>query len=174
METEKWREEYDTVRKSMPTEGYILKSIDGSPCKVNIEYVTGKEPFMYGLAYLPQIVGAPVGWFARSINDRSSYGFKLILLPKAREMLLREFGVSETQVQVDGFKVIRSSTQGHSLLVELYRDKNNSSNRKTEDSISRKHDLSRDVPETDNGGDSGNDVSDGSVEVRVGRGEQEG
>lgn len=120
--TSNWQEDFDRVSKQPPADSSILKTVDGTAVKVVIELLEGKEPFMYALIYVPTLVGSDVGWFARSVNDKSMFGWKAILLPKARHEIIRVHGMSKTIAPVDGLRVVRRSQEGKSLLVELYKE----------------------------------------------------
>jgi hypothetical protein len=122
MSSTDWKRDFNKAINTPPNEGVHLKTLDGSPAKIIIELHDGKEPFMYGLIYVPSLVGTPVGWYARGIADKSTYGWKAILLPKARHAILRKHGLNSVQVPVYGLKVVRPSREGKSLLVELLKE----------------------------------------------------
>ena len=64
MSTEQqWAKEFDTQLANLPGEGAILEAYGGGTARLNIELVEGKDPFIYGRAYVPSIVGQPIsGW----------------------------------------------------------------------------------------------------------------
>lgn len=119
-----WATEFEKMRQNPPVEpGTVLTTIDGSPVAVHISLPEGKKPFFYGIVYLASVVGQPVGWYARSINDSSKEkleGIKLIVMTKARNKLLRQFGIATPTIPVkSGLKVHHKSESGKSILVEL-------------------------------------------------------
>jgi hypothetical protein len=118
--TDSWKDQFEAAKSAPPSAGTILVSLDGKPVKVNIELAAGKAPFMYGICHLPCIVGQPVGWYARSTEDETNYGWKCILLPKARDRVIRARGIASPVVGVKSLKVIRESREGKSLLVEVH------------------------------------------------------
>lgn len=116
---DEWAKTYDALIKNPPVAGTIIKSLDGKPILIRVDLVKGKTPCMYGLAYVPQIVGCALGWFARSVDDRTLNGQKLILLPRAREIVIKTFGISSKQVPIYSLRIVRTSQSGKSLLVEI-------------------------------------------------------
>ncbi len=117
-----WQESFSEVAATPPVEGSVIKTLDGSDVKIIIDLIEGKEPFMYALVYVPTIVGTEIGWFARDVKDQTTYGLKAILLPKARNEIIRLHGLKKTVVSTLGLKVIRKSREGKSLLVELWKE----------------------------------------------------
>lgn len=114
-----WQVEFDRVTKTPPPPGAILTTLDGSPLAVHIEFPQGKAPFMYALAHVPCIVGCQLGWFARSVDEESMYGWKVILLPKARDKVIQRIGIARNKVGVGSIRIIRASHAGKSLLGEI-------------------------------------------------------
>ena len=87
--------------------------------RLDVELVDGKPPFVYGRVYIPHIVGAPLGWFLQPFDSDSAYGWKCILLPKAREEALRRLGITERRIPVKALKIVRYSRTGSSVLCEV-------------------------------------------------------
>lgn len=119
-----WAAQYEQMRNNPPVEpGTVLTTIDGSPSAVHISLPDGKKPFYYGIVYLASVVGQPVGWYTRSVNDDSKEkleGIKLIVMTKSRNLLLRKFGIANPIIPVkEGLKVHHKSESGKSILVEL-------------------------------------------------------
>ena len=118
-DTQQWSEEYQKILNSPPSEGDILRCLGGVEARLDVEIVGGRPPFVYGRAYIPCIVGEPVGWFLQPFDSETAHGWKCILLPKAREDCLRKRGLVDTKIKVQALKVVRASESGQSLLCEV-------------------------------------------------------
>lgn len=121
-----WCKDYEQARQNPPSEkGTIIQTMDGSPCVVHIELPEGKQPFYYAILYLTSICSAPVGWYARSVTDKSNQrleGIKCIFMSQSRNKLLREKGIAKLEIAVDRFQIHHVSESGKSILVELVPD----------------------------------------------------
>lgn len=121
-----WSIDFEEARQNPPKEkGTIVTTFDGSPCAVHIELPEGNQPFYYAILYLTCIVGQPVGWYARSIDDISNArleGIKCIFMSQARNKLLRKYGIANRTISVDRFQIHHVSETGKSILVELVPD----------------------------------------------------
>lgn len=115
-----WSEEYDRLIQNPPREGDILKSGDDSPVILLIELKADSPPFVYGRAYVPEIVGAKLGWFLQSAESQGFHGWKCILMPRARTELIQRCGLKEEVIEIVSLKVIRHSVSGKSLLCEVH------------------------------------------------------
>jgi hypothetical protein len=122
-ELEEWRREYDELRKNPPTDGDRIYAYDAQgnrvDTKLTVECVQGKEPFISTRAALPQTVGAYLEWQTQSKENLFRYGWKCILLPKARNALIAEHGLAAEEIYVYGIKVVRRSDSGTSFLCEV-------------------------------------------------------
>ncbi len=119
-EVDQWNGQYSEYLNNPPQPGTILRAYgDDEMARIDIDIEKDKPPFLYGRAYVPCIVGQPLGWFLQSTDNNSAYGWKCILLPKAREEAIRRRGLSETMMTVYSLKVVRQSQSGNSLLCEI-------------------------------------------------------
>lgn len=116
-----WSKDYDACINNPPKDGDILTapSIDTLPALV-VELQEGKPPFIYGRAYVPEIAGAPLGWFLQSDPEESFHGWMCILLPRARTDLIRKYGLQNQTIRVKSLKMIRQSQSGKALLCEIH------------------------------------------------------
>lgn len=115
-----WSAEYDALIKNPPKEGDILRSADDSPVVLAIDLKEKAPPFIYGRAYVPEIVGSALGWFLQSKDSAGFHGWKCILMPRARTDLIQKCGLQSEVVEVTSLKVIRPSQSGLSLLCEVH------------------------------------------------------
>lgn len=118
-EINEWRREFQKYYDHPPMSSYYLKTEDDSPIKLEIVLSPGKPPFICTRAYVPMVVGAKLGWFAQKQGDRSSYGWKVILLPKSRDEAVKRFGLQNTEIYVKTLKIIKMADTGRSLLAEI-------------------------------------------------------
>lgn len=119
-ETAQWGGEYQKHLNQPPQPGIILRACgEGEMARIDIDTEPGKQPFLYGRAYVPCVVGQPLGWFLQTTENTSAYGWKCILLPKAREEAIRRRGLNEPVMTIYSLKVVRQSQSGQSLLCEV-------------------------------------------------------
>lgn len=114
-----WNEDYQKLVDSPPMAGDILQTNDGSPARLDRDLFEGNAPFVYGRAYVPEIVGSTLGWFLQGIGTKNTHGWKCILLPKARQECLRKLGILKSILPVKSLRVVRRSQSGMSLLCEV-------------------------------------------------------
>lgn len=115
-----WSDKYNEYLNNPPQPGTILRAYgEGELARIDVDIETGKPPFLYGRAYVPCIVGSPLGWYLQSKDNTSAYGWKCILLPKAREEAIRRLGLAQPVMTVYSLKVVRTSQSGNSLLCEI-------------------------------------------------------
>jgi len=119
MNTAEWSDQYQAHLDNPPADGTILKTLTQEPARLDIEIQQGKPPFLYGRAFVPCVVGEPVGWYLQPMDTKQAHGWKCILLPKAREECLRRCGLKETTIPVKSLRIIRKSKSGSSLLCEV-------------------------------------------------------
>ena len=114
-----WVDKYNEALDTPPVAGVILTSENGEPVKLVVEMQEGQPPFVYGRAHVPEIVQENVGWFLKDADTGGYYGWKCILLPRARAELLKKCEIVEETVSVQSLRVIRQSKSGKSLLCEV-------------------------------------------------------
>lgn len=119
MSTEKWAQAYQGLSDNPPEPGTVLRAYGGEDARLDLELVEGNPPFLYGRAFVPQIVGAELGWFLQPFDSDSAYGWKCILMPKAREECLRRCGITNERIAIKALKVVRYSRTGSSILCEV-------------------------------------------------------
>lgn len=117
--TDQWAKDYQNHSDNPPPEGTILRCYGGVDARLDLELVDGKPPFVYGRVYVPHIVGTALGWFLQPFDSDAAYGWKCILLPKAREEVLRKLGITEKRVRVKALRIVRYSRTGSSILCEV-------------------------------------------------------
>jgi len=116
-----WSAEYDTLINNPPKDGDILTaSTVEANVLLTVELKEDNPPFIYGRAYVPEIVGHPLGWYLLDPDCQNFHGWKCILLPQARTELIRKFGLQHETMEVRSLKVIRQSQSGKSLLCEVH------------------------------------------------------
>lgn len=120
MSSKNWAKEYDQYKDYKFQAGEILTTFDGSPARLTIDLNEGKQPFIYGVVYLPQIVGQALGWYLHEYESDSFFGMKCILVAAARDKVLHKLGVGLLKHKVKSLKVIRYSNTGKSLLCEIH------------------------------------------------------
>ena len=113
-----WNEKYVEVLNTPPIDGQVLKTTDGQLVRLDVDIEEGKQPFVYGRAFVPSIVGCPLGWFLHSVQIDKPFGLKCILLPNAREDILKAKGIHPV-VSVASLKVVRWADSGKALLCEV-------------------------------------------------------
>jgi hypothetical protein len=119
-EVGEWSAKYNEYLNNPPVPGTILRAYgDGEMARIDVDIEQGKPPFLYGRAYVPCIVGSPLGWYLQARDNTSAYGWKCILLPKAREEAIRRLGLDQPVMVVYSLKVVRTSQSGNSLLCEI-------------------------------------------------------
>ena len=113
-----WAEAYEKLIKEPPAPETILKTIDGSPARLEVELTTGKPPFIYAKAYVPMIVGERVQWFLHDMETTGS-GWKCILLPKSRDQIVKLSGLKKLIIPVQALKVVKHSASRKSVLCDV-------------------------------------------------------
>jgi len=116
-----WSQEYDSYISNPPKDGDILEaSTPDAGVLLVVELKEDNPPFIYGKAYVPEIVGHPLGWFLQDPSSQNYHGWKCILLPRARTELIRKFGLQSEEMVVKSLRVVRPSQSGKSLLCEVH------------------------------------------------------
>jgi len=116
-----WSKDYDRYINNPPEEGDILTTpTTDTLVALVVELKDGSAPFIYGRAYVPEIAGAPLGWFLQSDPEESFHGWMTILLPRARTDLIRKYGLQNQTILVKSLKMVRKSQSGRALLCEVH------------------------------------------------------
>jgi len=116
---EEWSKEYDTLIKTPPANGDYLVTCDGSKVKLDVIKVLHKSPFISTRAYVPEIIGQPLGWFVTGENEIRTHGWRVILGTKSRDECIRRFGITPNQIFVRRLRVLRISFDGQSIVAEV-------------------------------------------------------
>lgn len=119
MSPAEWAKEFDIISRTPPETGDLIATEDGSRVKLSVELEVGKAPFIYTRIHVPCVVGGKLGWFAQSVNDTSSFGWKAILLPEARDQVIRKYGIGSQSISVKALEVERVSHSGSSVLCRV-------------------------------------------------------
>ena len=116
-----WSKDYDHHINNPPKDGDILTtpSVDSKVALV-VELKEDSPPFIFGRAYVPEIVGHPLGWFLQSDTEENFHGWMCIILPRARTELIRKFGLQTPVIYVKSLKIVRESRSGRALLCEVH------------------------------------------------------
>jgi len=116
-----WSRDYDSYINNPPKEGDILTTPSADTLvALVVELQDGKPPFINGRAYVPEIAGAPLGWFLQSDPEESFHGWMCILLPRARTDLIRKYGLQNQTIVVKSLRMVRESQSGKALLCEVH------------------------------------------------------
>ena len=113
-----WLEQYNEVNDTPPAENDILTSFQGGQVVLTVEMTVGSPPFVYGRAYVPDIISEDVRWCLQETDDPR--GWKCILMPQSRAQLLKTAEIVDGKILVDGLKVVRLSPSGKSILCEVH------------------------------------------------------
>ncbi len=114
-----WVKSYAEICDNPPENGSILRAIEGEAV-LTIELNPGAPPFIYGRAYVPEAQGVELKWYLQGSERVSRHGYKCILLPQARTLLLKSGKELGETVTVKALRVIRASQTGKSLLCEVH------------------------------------------------------
>ncbi len=114
-----WSKKYNAITENPPADGSILVTVDGSLAKLTVEIVDGSAPFIYGRIYVPEIVGAKLGWYLQNVDMDTYHGWKCILMPRARADLIKKVGLDGDTVLVKSLRLVRKSQSGKSFLCEV-------------------------------------------------------
>ena len=110
---------YQDVVNNPPKAGDVLKTLDGSPAVHTVQVEEGKPPFIYGRAYVSEVLDQSLGWYLRGDGDDRSLGWKCVLMTKARREALSRCEVHDSKIKVVALKVVRPSESGKALLCEI-------------------------------------------------------
>lgn len=112
-----WRRAYDQVAQNPPI-GKMITAEEG-PIRLEIELNPGQPPFIYSRAYIRNVVGEIPDWFAQGAKQTNSFGWKLVLLNKSRDEVIRKLGVSKNVIFVKTIHVMKMSDSRRALLGEV-------------------------------------------------------
>lgn len=118
MSVSEWKTRFGELVNTPPID-QILTTEDGSPIRLEIELAPNRPPLIYTRVYVPNTVCGKLGWFAQSIKVRTGFGWKMILMPKARDETIKRLGLDKSVVGVSKVKIIKASASGRSLLGEI-------------------------------------------------------
>lgn len=117
-----WSKDYDDCISNPPSDGDILSTMgEDTDVLLVLELKENHPPFIYGRAFVPEIVGQPLGWYLQDTDSENSHGWKCILLPRARTELIRKYGLQSETMRVKSLRVVRPSQSGMSLLCEVHK-----------------------------------------------------
>lgn len=116
---EKWAEAYGKFIDTPPGPGDILAAPAGEMARLDVEAVEGQEPFIYARAFVPSVIGCQLGWYLQPMSADKASGWKCILTPKSRDQIIRSKGLGKKRVPVKSLKVVKKSSSGKSLIVEI-------------------------------------------------------
>ncbi len=116
-----WSVEFDHYMETPPLPGDILCAAGTDVnARLTVELKDGKPPFIYGRAYVPEIVGHVLGWFLQDTETPNFYGWKCILLPRARTDIVRKLGIQNDLLEVKSLVVVRYSRSKKAILCEVH------------------------------------------------------
>jgi hypothetical protein len=116
-----WAQKFGETIKQTPAEGTILKPLESDANAILVvELHEGSPPFVFGRAYVPEIVGQELGWFLHSSHSTGFHGWKCILMPRARSELFQRHGLESEIIEVKSLRVVRQSNSKKSLLCEVH------------------------------------------------------
>jgi hypothetical protein len=120
-EQKEWAQKFGEIMKQTPAEGTILRPLESDANAILVvELHEGSPPFVFGRAYVPEIVGEELGWFLHSSKSQGFHGWKCILMPRARTELFQRHGLESEIIEVKSLKVVRQSNSKKSLLCEVH------------------------------------------------------
>ena len=68
-EIQEWSEKFNEVIGNPPVEDCILSTFSGDPAILRVELKDGMPPFIFGLAYVPEIPSDDVRWCLQSTDS---------------------------------------------------------------------------------------------------------
>jgi hypothetical protein len=127
---EEWAEEYENILKNPPSEGDYLwtqdykagpddNDPDAGRIRLEIELMSGKPPFIFARAYIPNIVGRRPNWYVYGMNDIVNHGWKVVLHPSSRDRAILKFGVKTKFIHCRKLLVLRQSLSGNCIVAEI-------------------------------------------------------
>ena len=116
-----WSLNYQQHLKTLPKPGTILRCYGHEPVRLHVELKEGTPPLVFGMAYVPSIVGHELGWYLHPIDSKANYGRRAILMPKARTEAFQKCQIENGFMSVASLRVVRVSASGYSLLCEVHK-----------------------------------------------------
>jgi hypothetical protein len=122
---QEWTEEYRALLDSPPCDDEVLYTHPDEfgnkrPARLFVKVETGKPPFIYATAYVPDVVGCELGWRIRGIDENVIHGWKVILCARSRQEVIRRYGLSMRIIPVTSIKITGESESKQSLLGEVH------------------------------------------------------
>jgi hypothetical protein len=114
-----WSVKYQEVVNNPPKEGDILTALEGDAILI-VEVAKNSPPFLYGKAFVPELPDIEPRWYLQNEGYKSPYGWKCILMPRARTELMQKCGLKGAFIKVKSLRVVKPSQTGKSLLCEVY------------------------------------------------------
>lgn len=110
--------EYQDIVSNPPKAGDVLTTLDGSPALLTVHVEDNKPPFIFGRAFVNEILGTSLGWYLRGVDDEKNIGWKCVLMTKARREVVKRCDLDGV-VAVKSLRVVRPSESGKALLCEV-------------------------------------------------------
>ena len=119
--SQKELQKYQAVVSTPPSVGCILRTYDESPAVLTVHTEDKKPPFIFGRAYINELLGTELGWYLRGLDDDKSIGWKCVLMTRARRDVVKQCGdqLASGMILVNALRVVRPSESGNSLLCEV-------------------------------------------------------
>jgi hypothetical protein len=111
-------QKYQDVVSNPPKAGDVLNTLDGSPALLTVHVEDNKPPFIFGRAFVNEILGTNLGWYLRGVDDEKNIGWKCVLMTKARREVVKRCNLDGV-VAVKSLRVVRPSESGKALLCEV-------------------------------------------------------
>jgi len=112
-----WRKAYDEIRENPPIENFVRA--ESGPIRLEVELHPGNPPFIFTRLYIRNIVGVEPAWFAQGKDQTNSFGWKVVLLPKSRDDVIKKYGVKHNVIFVKTLRILKMSASKRSLLAEV-------------------------------------------------------
>lgn len=114
-----WKDEFVSEINNPPTEDTVLKCLASDKrARLDVILENDKEPCVYGRAFVPCVVGQPVGWFLQPEDCTQPHGLKCILLPKARDELFKQQGIEDV-LYVKSLRIVKWAQSRSSVLCTI-------------------------------------------------------
>lgn len=115
-----WLLEYTDFINEDPRQGTIITTHTGEPVLIRCSMPPGQMPFFSAKIYVPKMACSPVDWFAHGVSSQSDFGWRAILVPPAREEIIRRKAVLQNQTAlVRALRVAGVSNSRKSVLVSV-------------------------------------------------------
>lgn len=114
-----WLDEYEEFMKQDPPHGLLISTYEGEPVRINCELKPGSMPFLSAKIYVPKMTCSPIAWFAHGLSSRADFGWRAVLVPQAREEVIRKHIIRDNIAPVGALKVHGKSASGKCILVSI-------------------------------------------------------